>query len=778
MKISIILLTILTFGYLIYHKILTLLRILSIKTSIYDLVVSISNWLKKRIQLFAYGFFCILFISITYFQDKYNFPIYNLEKKNLIEVLGFLVAILGLYGIYIGFLQYLTDHNEGNMFLGKSKVNYLIDNSIWYQITQSRFFFALLILAIIIPILFKQNDFVSWLNSNQYSKQLQYIWQTVIVLLLTIYIFLLRMSLEIIYITLLMKTGSDSGLQYIMKREIQEVYEKTFWRSYIGHNNSFELTKDMLDRDLKKIKLQELDEYLAIVFKGIDEEFFFHTKKKFWKDTKIDDLSKFYIQYIQGKWDFLSDNIDKISYVVLENMVTKDIQHIHYFEEKLNKRLAINGGNSFYKKYVTEYLFDQLLKKANTDLKNIINRTVTSTKYLQISGKLTETEKNKLELEKYMWKEIFSKYVELKSDEELPKLRKKSNDNLDEENRIDPYNSDLYSQTCFEFLENNYGRVRDNLELNNFLKSLICSMNDEYLVAYCLYQLLCNDDSDAKINFPFYNSVLKKNLNVYEESEFKYFFDFAKNVIINTNISHRLSEDFFNKLWLTREQTITNLESWYRAFGKQHRVTPFVLLYIQSLFTSKFKNSYESRVSLSTKKVDVKSNYAVSICREYLELLVYNPEMKEDISSSIKELFFTENFEYSKVLDGVDLISILYFESMLKYDFWYLKKWKYQHILLKCVELMSDDEKVYYFRNDDIMNFFVLKMIDPSYDECFKIINFKMALEEAVKNFLIKNDMDIPNYIEKIYKKLKKYELIKISTIEKNHIINELQKTI
>lgn len=49
------------------------------------------------------------------------------------------------------------------------------------------------------------------------------------------------------------------------------------------------------------------------------------------------------------------------------------------------------------------------------------------------------------------------------------------------------------------------------------------------------------------------------------------------------------------------------------------------------------------------------------------------------------------------------------------------------------------------------------------------------ALKYEVKKFLIKNDLDIPDYVEQLYQELRKDESIRISAIEKRMIIDKLQ---
>lgn len=100
--------------------------------------------------IFGILFFFIVWIQINngrlLFDFKIPIGVINLSTRSSIEILGFVVAILSMYGIYIGFLQYLTSDFSSDKYLGRSKTNYLIKKSIWYHITQTKIFICILFL--------------------------------------------------------------------------------------------------------------------------------------------------------------------------------------------------------------------------------------------------------------------------------------------------------------------------------------------------------------------------------------------------------------------------------------------------------------------------------------------------------------------------------------------------------------------------------------------------------------------------------------------------------
>lgn len=242
-------------------------------------------------------------------------------------------------------------------------------------------------------------------------------------------------------------------------------------------------------------------------------------------------------------------------------------------------------------------------------------------------------------------------------------------------------------------------------------------MNDEYLVAYSLYQMLYTDDSEWSTNFSFFDDILKDILPSYGKCEYEYYYEFAKKVILSTNISHRINTSFLDTLWSTKEQTISNLGTWYCNFGQRHRSTPFRLFYIQSLFTSKSEQRYVSMINLNKNEMLQSHNVANSICKEYLQLLTYKPRIQKEerLNATISALFSIKDFEFNKLLVDLELKSILYFEYMLKYDFSFSKQLSYHDIFIKYIEIVFEDRKSYYFRSTEMMHFFVLKMIDHSY---------------------------------------------------------------
>ncbi|HFR3486897.1 TPA: hypothetical protein ACHU93_002053, partial [Streptococcus suis] len=112
---------------------------------------------------------------------------------SLIEILGFDIAIFSLYGIYVAFLQFLTE-NDKVYYLGVSKIRFMLDNSVWSQLTRAKLFHIILLVSVLIPLFSKSN-----IEFNYQLQNIEYLWQTCYIISIVVYIFLLKLSISIVY---------------------------------------------------------------------------------------------------------------------------------------------------------------------------------------------------------------------------------------------------------------------------------------------------------------------------------------------------------------------------------------------------------------------------------------------------------------------------------------------------------------------------------------------------------------------------------------------------
>lgn len=788
MYISLIIVAILILSYPVYYITTKFIRILILESQIIVGVLNVNDNLidkvKRHNQIVSYSIFILMFVGLTYLQSYFDLAAYDLRNKNLIEVLGLSLAILSLYGIYIGFLQFLTDRNEGNLFLGKSKVNYLIGRSIWNRMTQTNLFFVTLLLTIIIPIFVKSDISMLMISSDQIILELTYIWQTTVVILLLLYTFLLKMSLETISITLQMKTGSDTGLQYTIKKKIANDYERAFWKNYEWQSDCPDLLEKMLRRDIKKLNPKEIEEYIETVFCNINRPFYFKNIEGIWNKGKGKDFENFYINYLENRWTFLVQQINHISFSVWREQLLADFQNVEFFEQKFEKKLMISEDRYLGGKIVSNFLYDQLLKKSDSNLQVIIEDAQRSTNSLRLWN-YSEMDVDQVKFEKYKWKQIFTYYEHLYSDVKLPKPRKminpnywKTNSTHDQEMDLNYF--DIYSQACFDFLNEKYGKISEDIQSNQFLKSMLLSMNNEYLIAYSLYQLLYPNYSDWKVNFTFFDNNLKRLLDQSEGEECEYYYWCAMDLLLKTNISHRITKEFLDNLWNTRNDKIIDLEDWYSNFSANKNLSPFQLLYIQSIFSSSIVHEYNPRID--SKRISTAQDIILSVrtCKEYFQLLPNNRMFKEreEIKLIVIELMRQPKFDFSELLRVLELKSILYLENILKFDSFYKQCLQNHNVFMESIEQHVDNTTAYVFINTELIHFFVLKSSDRSYQQFFEEETFVDSLKYNVFRFLVNNDLRVEEYVDQLYKDLYTDEFIGISKMEKEQIIDKLRSIV
>ncbi|HFI0436620.1 TPA: hypothetical protein ACGOW2_002060, partial [Streptococcus suis] len=112
------------------------------------------------------------------------------------------------------------------------------------------------------------------------------------------------------------------------------------------------------------------------------------------------------------------------------------------------------------------------------------------------------------------------------------------------------------------------------------IQNLILSMNEEYRLAYMLYQLFYTDNIQWDHNLAFYDSNIQSIMK-YDRHYNDYLFDQVKKIILSeTDIKHRITKSFLDKLWETRNETIRDF-SWFIQFGTRHKMSNLKILYVQ-----------------------------------------------------------------------------------------------------------------------------------------------------------------------------------------------------
>ena len=284
------------------------------------------------------------YISSVLIQKIFHIKFLNLSLLSFLDIFSFVIGVLGMYGIYIGFLQYTTENNERGKYLGKNKTSYVLKDFFWYRFSQSKaFIFSLLVLTIV-PNIIKLS-----LLTNEVNLYLIYLWQSSLLLLLIAFVFLLKMSLFLISIISTINSGVDYNLQSIIRERIQEEYTQKFWIEFqkelyikkidkidrkhtlieclfyklsFFRNHQF-MRKQLLYDDLEPRflynwlkydtnNLSELEkkEFIELVFIGIQKDVYKKiddSNKQITKNLK--EFYRFYKLYVEMKWRlFISDD--------------------------------------------------------------------------------------------------------------------------------------------------------------------------------------------------------------------------------------------------------------------------------------------------------------------------------------------------------------------------------------------------------------------------------------------------------------------------------------
>lgn len=284
------------------------------------------------------------YISSVLIQKIFHIKFLNLSLLSFLDIFSFVIGVLGMYGIYIGFLQYTTENNERGKYLGKNKTSYVLKDFFWYRFSQSKaFIFSLLVLTIV-PNIIKLS-----LLTNEVNLYLIYLWQSSLLLLLIAFVFLLKMSLFLISIISTINSGVDYNLQSIIRERIQEEYTQKFWIEFqkelyikkidkidrkhtlieclfyklsFFRNHQF-MRKQLLYDDLEPRflynwlkydtnNLSELEkkEFIELVFIGIQKDVYKKiddSNKQITKNLK--EFYRFYKLFVEMKWRlFISDD--------------------------------------------------------------------------------------------------------------------------------------------------------------------------------------------------------------------------------------------------------------------------------------------------------------------------------------------------------------------------------------------------------------------------------------------------------------------------------------
>lgn len=834
------------------------------------------------------------YISSVLIQKLFHVKFLNLSLLSFLDISSFVVGVLGMYGIYIGFLQYTTENNERGKYLGKNKTSYVLKDFFWYRFSQSKVFIFSLLVLTIVPNIIKLS-----LLTNEVNLYLIYLWQSALLLLLISFVFLLKMSLFLISIISTINSGVDYNLQSIIRERIQEEYTQKFWIEFqkelyikkidkidrkptlieclfyklsFFRNHQF-MRKQLLYDDLEPRflynwlkydtnNLSELEkkEFIELVFIGIQKDVYKKiddSNKQITKNLK--EFYRFYKLFVEMKWRlFISDdemyritrkepsNLDIMlpfeSWYILLNHDIKIFNELfkifdneliyNYYVKQIKQQFL---GSTFRRKIplefsdetVENFLWKMIFRHPQLDVQRVYDGLIISTKKIIDSNNLYKISVKKngnsrvLKLLNFQYVRLKEKRIKdnIKSSERFSNFKFYEEEfeyfkwyqfwkqkNLFQ-NNIN-YNTNIfrgsertlneYSKVLFKSLEYSYE------QFNQYQKNCILSMNNEYSLAFMLYQLLNTDYTEWDDNIEFYDTEIKKLMGCDEEKQ-NYLFYKAKEIILRTNISYRITDEILDKLWAKRNEKITDFY-WFNQFGRSHQMSELKIVYVQWLLSGK-KFSFSSRFSFindsfsfgkvvtranqSEKSIKVSGNKLHwkrvrnkekmdNFCREYLLLTdkldsIFTNDFysykQNDIQLSVEYLLSTNKVDLSNVIANLSVSSLLRLEWILRFrvhrynrDFSYTRR--------TIFDAMTSNSPFYWSGGEGVLEFYTLKIIDSFYQELYMDTQFLEGIKCKLIFILNSHNKTVEEYVESIVKKDSGVD--NISILQKGQIISRL----
>lgn len=771
--------------------------------------INLKDYLKYKISInmrdISEVVLLLLLISLIYVQDFFKVPTISFQDSttNIVELISFEIGVFSLYGIYVGFLQFLTE-NDKAYYLGVSKTKFMLDKSIWSRFTRTKLFHILLLLTVAMPV------FINFIYQPYYFE---YIWQASSGIVVIIYIYLLKLNISVAYnvfrlnaegihkkiqkqdsssteikkIRELRKTSIDEEISISLQREMKEL----FWKVYKKPDEYVDnFVSVFLENRFLLIDVEERNEFTFSIFHkenwrnynlaySIDE----YLKKL--SSKQISEFYNFYRKYCKYKWEFLKKFQDNILSNTWRELIEQDLEVFQILEEKDDTFEVLQiekptrpylRQSSDYK--IKEYLFETLINNKTINLNVVVEGLNSELQSIKNSKYKKELQVINEEFLRFKLNQLFKLYEEGEREFSLPKFKKLSYE-FDGSKRNDSYNSMLYSEICFNYLDR--GRIEDFSQLKvkvddseeqkkqklkaQKIQKLILSMNEEYCLAFMLYQLLYTDGELWDNNINFYDTHIKKIMDENKNHQ-DYLFNKAKNILLRTDIKHRINKEFLDILWNTRNDEITSI-TWFEQFGYRHRMSKFKILYIQWLLTER---NYPPRNRFEKFKNKELNN---EICVDYFILTDKVPGLftkdcynlyKNDLQYIIEYILSEGDINLQYISGKLSLTGLLRLEHILKNN----PKPSFNNRVI----FDSMGEIKWLFNNSsNILDFYILKLIDGYYFNLYQdkefINGFKSKLEKQL-NF----NMTTKEYVDAISEKIHDFEIV--STSNKREIVSKL----
>lgn len=811
--------------------------------------INLKDYLKYKISIHMRDIseivLLLLLITSIYVQEFFKVPTVSFQNTdtNIVELISFEIGVFSLYGIYVGFLQFLTE-NDKAYYLGVSKTKFMLDKSIWSRFTRTKLFHILLLITVAMPIL---SNFILQ------PYYFEYIWQASSGLVIIIYIYLLKLNISVAYnvfrlnaegihkknqnqdsssaemikkLRELRKTSVDEEISISLQREMKEL----FWKVYKNPDQYVEnFISVFLENRFLLIDVEERNDFVFSIFHkeycrnynladSIDE----YIEKL--SSKQISDFYKFYRKYCKDKWEFLKRFQDNILPNTWKELIEQDLRVFQSLEKKddtfevlqIEKPTSVYlGQSSDYK--IKEYLFETLINNKTIKLNVIVNELKNELHSIKYSKDKKELQDQNKDFLRFKLNQLFKQYEKGEREFSLPEFKKLSY-GFDDNKRNDFYNSMFYSEICFNyldrrrietFIQNKITEAESEEEIKQKiraekLQNLILSMNEVYRLAFMLYQLLYTDYTQWDDNIEFYDAEIKKLMSCDEEQQ-NYLFCQAKEIILRTNISDRITDEILDKLWTKRNEKIIDFY-WFNQFGRRHQMSELKIIYVQWLlsgkkfsFSSRFNFIYDlfnfsrvvTRAKKSEKCIKVSSNKLHwkrvrnkkkmdNFCREYLLLTDkldsiftndFYSDKQNDIQLSVEYLLNTNKVGLSNVIANLSVSSLLRLEQILIFRVQHNNGY-FNYTSRTIFDSMTSNSPFYWSGGKGVLEFYILKTIDSYYSDLYSDSQFLVGLKRNLISTLNFHNFTVNEYVKLISEKVSTID--SISIFQKEGIICKL----
>ena len=808
--------------------------------------INFKDYLEYKIRIYIRDIsevvLLLLLIILIYVQEYFKVPTVSFQNTNIVELISFEIGVFSLYGIYVGFLQFLTE-NDKAYYLGVSKTKFMLDKSIWSRFTRAKFFHILLFLTVAMPVL---SNFIHQTN------YLEYIWQASSGIVVIIYIYLLKLNISVAYNVFrlnaevihkknqkqdlssaemkkmrdLRKTSVDEEISISLQREMKEL----FWKVYKKPDEYVDnFVSVFLENRFLLIDVEERNDFVYSIF---HEEYWENYNLAYSIDEYLEELSSkqisdfynFYRRYCKYKWEFLKKFQDNILSNIWKELIEQDLRVFQSLEKKddtfevlqIEKPMSLYlGQSSDYK--IKEYLFETLINNKAIELNVIVNELKNELHSIKNSKEEKELQEQNEDFLRFKLNLLFKLYEKGEREFSLPEFKKLSYES-DGRKYNDFYNSMLYSEICFNYLDrriigtfvqNKITEAESEEEIKQNrraekIQNLILSMNEEYRLAFMLYRLIYTDYIQWDDNIEFYDAEIKKLMSCDEEQQ-NYLFYQAKEIILRTNISDRITDEILDKLWTKRNEKIIDFY-WFNQFGRSHQMSELKIVYVQWLlsgkkfsFSSRFNFIYDSfsfgkvvtRAKNSEKCIKVSVNKLHwkrvrnkekidNFCREYLLLTdkldsIFTNDFysykQTGIQLSVEYLLRTNKVNLSNVIEDLSVSSLLRLERILSYRGYRYNRY-FSYTSRTIFDAVTSNSPFYWSGGEGVVEFYILKTIDSFYQDLYLDSQFIEGLKGKMISTLNSQNMMIDEYVEVISQKISIVD--SVSKFQKEEIIRKL----